>query len=101
MRQADFQLHASVEGVHGPIQVDRCSRQLDVKPDNWIGDTATCLRVAGEMIRDNVLYHAPSWAASPQQVSLHLSDMATNRWCGLLPKSLEGIRFISASFEEL
>jgi hypothetical protein len=29
---------------------------LAVKPANRIGDTATCLRGAGEMIRDNVLY---------------------------------------------
>lgn len=31
---------------------------MDVKPANRIGDTATSLQVAGEMIRDNVLYHA-------------------------------------------
>jgi hypothetical protein len=30
--------------------------RVDEKPANRIGDTANCLRVAGEMIRDNVFY---------------------------------------------
>ena len=36
-------------------------------PANRIGDTATCLRVDGEMIRDNVLYHPRLGTASLQR----------------------------------
>lgn len=35
--------------------------QVAEKPANRKGDTATCLRVAGEMIRDKVLYRLLSW----------------------------------------
>jgi len=41
---------------------------VDEKPANRIGDTATCLRVAGEMIRDNVLYHSLSALPSGHSV---------------------------------
>jgi hypothetical protein len=50
------------------IQIEVCHRQVAVKPVNRIGDTATCLRVAGEMIRDNVLYHKWGLQASKRRV---------------------------------
>ena len=67
---------------HAKNPYRHCSAATDVLASGRItgfriGDTATCLRVAGEMIRDNVLYHYLGWA--PQQGLGHSFGMAILR----------------------
>jgi hypothetical protein len=45
------------------------------------------MQMIGDAALDIVLYHAQSWAASPQRVWAHLSDIVPNRSCELLPRS--------------